>query len=339
MPAPPAPAHRAQTLKQAKAAYKSRNRSSLTEREKKQIERSIELDRRAWRAKEAEKRKAEAKAKREEKERKEREGGGGMTSQRRCDRYGFVGSQMHLGAFFGGGGRDDVRRENVAHAAEAKADEDEEFGGSLDDESMLDAEVEEKPDSAIEEVSASREVDRSLTNASKRTAAQLKDSPTPELDVIWDELDSSTQIARDLSTETPSGHDGAAKSLNTSFGSGDFDLSVEDIEDAQGGDQTRHKIKDDAKLMPPPALPSKMSLPARSARDRAQTTTNASTPARPVQTSALTRPPPPQQPELSRPLPLKAAPKSPFAACLGFTMAELESFVDDDLQLTQVEPV
>ena len=99
---PPAPLpNRPQTIKQAKAAYKSRGQPSLTEKEKRQLDCAIELDRRAWRSKEADKRKAEAAKKRLENEQKQKEELERLRlgSQRRCDRFGYKSSQMHLGAF------------------------------------------------------------------------------------------------------------------------------------------------------------------------------------------------------------------------------------------------
>lgn len=91
----------AKTLKQAKAAYKTRSEQPLTEREQKQLERSLQLDRRAWALRErekttrldtAKKRAAQEKAQREEQAR--------LGTQRRCDKFGFASSQFHLGAFF-----------------------------------------------------------------------------------------------------------------------------------------------------------------------------------------------------------------------------------------------
>lgn len=98
------------TIKQAKAAYKSRAASTntLSEREKKQLERSAALDRRAWGLREKEKARVEAVKKRAEREKLEREGrrNPGEEEKRRRDRHGFLASQLCLGAFFGrGGGR------------------------------------------------------------------------------------------------------------------------------------------------------------------------------------------------------------------------------------------
>lgn len=330
---------RAQTLKQAKAAYKSRSGSTLTAREKKQLERSIELDRRAWRVREAEKRKAEAKAKREEKERTDRENGVGMTSQRRCDRFGFVASQMHLGAFFGGGGfarERDVGQDEVGRERKASGDEDC-FDRDLDDESMLNA-VDEGNDAPI---AGKRRTIKEPPRASAKWSvsgaahsAKTAKAAANDLDFFWDDLDSSTQIAQDLAAESPAKAASKSASPNTSFGSGEFDLSVEDIEEAQAKDDQLARVVMDKTLMPPPALPVK---PAVSKKSIPQ----AQSCVKPLRQSAQPSLPPPPAPQPKPVTPPSNMKKPAFAPTpyLGFTMAELESFVDDDLQLTQVAPV
>ena len=401
---------RPQTIKQAKASYKSRNTPTLSEREKKQLERSIELDRRACRAKESEKRKVEAAKKRAEKERKEREERDKrqMGSQRRCDRFGFRGSQMHLGAFVKRAKEieEDQAKNGVSqyerpishvlaplNADELDDDEMDFYNAYLDDEEALEAQkvcpehmrlksflkqptgseyeerdvrymskdevdalqhqVREKnrfwsavaatgsrymrdnsvacmeamshyhsvqfgrrdPYDIVEEKRL-REAEKKLKAAAskKNTFVSVKKS---ELESLWDGLDSSSQIARELAADAPvveqKPHLCASED---SYDSDDFDLTVEDIEELEKDDfdLTAEDIEDlenkpplnlvnaerDRKLMPPPALPSKKTVSGDSVR--------------------LTRPglPPP--------------------LVHGFTMTELESFVDDDLQLTQVDP-
>ena len=337
---------KAQTLKQAKAAYKTRNQSTLTEREKKQIERSLELDRRAWRAKEQEKRKAEAKAKREEKERREREAAGGagvsMTSQRRCDRFGFVGSQMHLGAFFGGGGRGTGGAEAVTGQVEGRNEGVEDcFDADLDDETLLEA-LQEGKDEGVNADQKPAVIEPPAAGNASPAASKVPCEDAAgsggDLDFFWDDLDSSTQIARDIadepkkSAEPKPAHN--ARSPATSFGSEEFDLSVEDIEAAQTKNTPQQKTEQDKRLMPPPALPKKTPATAK--------------PEVKPPTSKLTMPPPPRLAksrlssgapmQLNRLTPPKAISKPCSAAQFGFTLAELESFVDDNLQLTQVAP-
>lgn len=324
----PAPAPRAQTLKQAKAAYKSRNKTTLTEREKKQIARSVELDRRAWRAQETEKRRAEAKAKREEKERKEREGGVGMTSQRRCDRFGFVGSQMHLGAFFGDGRSVGGRGQSVGARTSPDASEDE-FDGDLDDESILEAaEQHDRVDRAATEPNS----DEQKPFATPLKGTQSASTAAADLELLWDDMDTSTQIARDL--ESPKRNENNRATLNTSFGSEDFDLSVEDIEAAQAHEHAQAKFERDKKLMPPPALPPRK-VASSSPSAVFVSRPGASGLARRLQSTSLANPTRHIQPTTST----GTRDKCSFALYPGFTLAELESFVEDDLQLTQVDPV
>ncbi len=116
-----------------------------------------------------------------------------------------------------------------------------------------------------------------------------------DLDSFFDDLDSSTQIARELSVEYTAPLPDA---VNTSFGSAEFDLTLEEIEELEKPSikppPAVDKAQNDRKLMPPPALP--------------------------TWKPALAKPP------------------TPVAMCSGYTKEELEFFAADDLQLTQVDP-
>ena len=87
----------ATTIKEAKAAYKTRAEQPLTEREKKQLERSIQLDRRAWGLREREKNKLDLAKKRAAQEKAQKEEERRIGTQRRNDKFGFKSSQFHLG--------------------------------------------------------------------------------------------------------------------------------------------------------------------------------------------------------------------------------------------------
>ncbi|KAK3716548.1 hypothetical protein LTR37_006444 [Vermiconidia calcicola] len=308
MPASP-PAGRAQTIKQAKAAFKARGRPALTEREQKQLERSIELDRRASKAKEAEKKKAEAAEKRSEKDRKDREERlkVQLGTQRRCDKFGYKSSQMHLGAFLGKS-RVQHETQRVNSGALAGVSDDDSFGDSgVDDETLLDAlcgmqglekggHTTHRTDDELKKPSPTTHQHQ----PAKKSHAAI--APTPylnsELDLFWAELDSSTQIARELSTSPPTGPQqqrSMTSSHTGSFGSDEFDLTVEDLEELQPS-PAQQKIVEDRKLMPPPPLPGRDPPLAKSIMEKATTLD------------------------------------------YGFTLNELESFVDDDLQLTQANP-
>lgn len=309
-----ATSHRPQTIKQAKAAYKSRGQPSLTEQEKRQLDRAIELDRRAWRTKEVDKRKAEAATKKAEKDRKQREEAQRMRlgSQRRCDRFGYKSSQMHLGAFLGK--RKDAMKENLPAMQETS--ESESFGDDdLDDETLLDAittieqpilrhsSVRQTP-TATHSAPASKQAHDTTTTHSNPPGQQAHTTisvtsaepshpaqVTEDLSCFWDDLDSGTQIARDLAMEEHQAPKATTttSSKASSFSSGDFDLTIEDMEELDPAPppppNAPSKLEQDKKLMPPPPLPQRHAPPAEQ-----------------------------------------------------FTMSQLESFFDEDIQLTQGDP-
>ena len=295
-----APTNRPQTIKQAKAAYKSRGQPSLTEQEKRQLDRAVELDRRAWRSKEYDKRKADAAKKKAESDKKQKEDLERLRlgSQRRCDRFGHKSSQMHLGAFLGKPNAQPVEiNENLpAIGGESKS---ESFGDDeLDDETLLDAIT--STDQPIVQHTNPQQA-HPLTNTAPTSIHQSKmtstsqhtiNIPAPameDFDTLWEDLDSSTQIARDLAIDELHQSNRQTSSKASSFSSGEFDLTTEDMDELDPPPPVLPKLEQDKKLMPPPTLP--------------------------------------QRPDAA------IAP-----AKTEFTMCELERFIDDDLQLTQVEP-
>ena len=291
---PPAPpTSRPQTLKQAKAAYKSRNQVSLTEKEKRQFDRAIELDRRAWRSKEADKRRAEAAKKKAEKDRNQaaeleriRLG-----SQRRCDRFGYKSSQMHLGAFLSkrSAGSGDMKGslQSLGEESEENSFDDDD----LDDETLLDAlntakgagkqHIRPITAAAHNEITTKTPSTPSTHHRPSHISAPAMD----DIESFWEELDSSTQIARDLSSHTPKNKAVRFASAASSFSSGDFDLTIEDMEELDAQPAQLSKPEKDRKLMPPPPLPQHSTEPTAE-----------------------------------------------------FTISQLESFVEDDLKLTQADP-
>ncbi|RMZ15811.1 hypothetical protein D0860_01424 [Hortaea werneckii] len=242
MPKPQSgPVVQRQTIKQAKAAYKSRAQQPLSDVEKKQLERSIELDRRAWRTKEQERKKAEALKKRQEKERREKDDleRTMLGTQVRRDRFGFRGSQMHLGAFFGGhGGKGKgmetakrLEKANEPGCTEQAASDDLD---ALDDESLLGA-MEVSPTIARSEASVPRQgpFDAArLPQHGKPSSVQSEPTRTmqEDLDDFENELGSSSQIARELNCEETNV---AREPRNASFSSADFDLTAEDLEELE----------------------------------------------------------------------------------------------------------
>jgi len=346
----------AATIKQAKAAYKTRAEQPLTEREKKQLERAVQLDRRAWGIREREKNKLDLAKKRVAQEKAQKDEERRIGTQRRNDKFGFKSSQFHLGAFFRKPNlapladlkerkvdivneRSDISRPATTATPEVKMNVDEDLqedleGGSLDefegvdDESLLEA-LQSPEVMRIKPVSPDVQV-RTVTSMPppprsafvKPTIKSPTQSPVQKAeDFEWqDFLESSTQIAREISAEAspthlpPPAHVPAAKeTLRTgSFSSGSFEFTEDDIEQLDptpcpraqhGKSPEQNKAASERMAMPPPPLPLK---------PRAQEREQAAVPqymTEPIHT----------QDEL------------------GFSMTQLESFVEDDLQLTQTE--
>lgn len=315
------PSVRKATIKQAKASFKSRNNCPITDQEKRQLQRGIELDRRARWTKEKEKRKTEAQKEKAEKDKSQKHSVV-LSTQRVGDRFGFKSSQRHLGAFFGGGAKAERAGEQVEPHGKigdeievAQEDVDDGFGGNeLDDDSLLEAfdspQVVVSPSDTTK--SARDPFSKPPSPSKKVKASPIKATPltppTPEDDLSWfeDDLASSTQIARDLDTpETSPVEENKEDVCTASFGSGDFDLAPEEIDMLDPPKPT--EAEQDRMTMPPPPMPN--------SRARAQQIDGVKAPH--DHSNA-------------------AVPASPTVSDPGFSLSQLESFVDDDLQLTQV---
>lgn len=325
-PPPAPPVVQRQTLKQAKAAYKLRGLPAISDREQRQIQRAVELDKRAWRTREQEKRKAEALKRRGEKEKKEREERGSvqMGSQRRCDRFGYKSSQFHLGAFFGAGagagaGRGGPRIEQKCANKLESQDEDVFGDDGLDDELLLEAlgslqgkwqDTSANSDQPYSELSVPQSLRRTVYPKAEPAPAFEDDFSS-----FWDALGSSTQIAREIGAEGQAIEDYEGSLCNISVGSAEFDLTAEELEELASPVQTvPGKMARDRNLMPPPTVPPK------------------------------SRPPKVDEPEQKTEVRVIPGASRHSGASLSkisfpdFTLAELELYVDDDLQLTQAVP-
>ncbi|USW49059.1 hypothetical protein Slin15195_G023780 [Septoria linicola] len=198
--------------KYAKASFKARGRPTLSVKESRQLERAIELEQRADRAKEAEKRRLESVKKRLEKDRRDSANKQSLQlgTQRRCDRFGYKSSQFHLGAFFG---KKPLVNTNVTAAAErqdhGKSDEDEDdMDDDLDDASLL---------GAFDGCAGSHAAAQPVLPQPKRPAHLMPPPPLPvaarqmqkampatvpheDFSDFFDSLDSGTQIAKALNS-------------------------------------------------------------------------------------------------------------------------------------------
>ncbi|GAB7360035.1 hypothetical protein MBLNU230_g7558t1 [Neophaeotheca triangularis] len=319
-----APSARKQTIKQAKASFKSRNNCPISDKEKRQLERGLELDRRARWAREKEKRKTDAQKEKAERDKAQKHAVV-LSTQRVGDRFGFKSSQRHLGAFFGGGAKSGpaqnqpVLNETSNYEATGEQEEAEDgFGGDeLDDDSLLEAFETPKDIEPPKASQFARDLFLMPPPPLKRANVPMADA-TPaysEDDLSWleDDMESSTQIARDLDSLSRSAVEDAKEDARTaSFGSSDFDLTPEEIDML---DPPKQSKDDQARiLMPPPPTPAPTARKQKSSRN----------------SEKELRPQTDKQSAVS--------PAQPTSSDPGFTLSQLESFVEDDLQLTQAAP-
>nr|POF04847.1 hypothetical protein CFP56_75878 [Quercus suber] len=318
---------KAQTIKQAKAAFKARNYNPLSDRLKRQIERSIELDNRARRSKEQEKRKAEAIARRKEKERHAREEQkcASVSEQRSCDKYGYESSQYHLEAFFPTG-KTGCPGHTISRQVQGCNNQgdyaiNEELIGDDSFDLIQDSVAMPVPPKLMLSCPKSDQV----SVESFYTSFGLTKKATR---VLTDQDENRATLVREHGSKThnvkePQRCDPTMDSSNgckVSFGSvdSDFGLTVEDVEALEASLCLR-RDENDSGLMRPPDLPAKSATASR-----------------------LQMPPVVNKLEVdSGILELKDVPhqiERTFTDKIGFTMSQLESYVDDDLQLTQTTP-
>ncbi|SMR43538.1 unnamed protein product [Zymoseptoria tritici ST99CH_1A5] len=336
----------AQTIAQAKASFKARGRPSLTDKQQKQLQRACELEQRAERIKEQEKKRAAAAVKRkaEGQDGKDRQKAF-LGTQMRRDKFGYKSSQFHLGAFLQAAGRR-VEGQGGSLAVQDEVVEEEDLfeDDGLDDEMMLSA-LEAVPTLDTNGQSGKNIVVQDTVKHSKtmpplpiprlpttHKPPRPAQSPNAEEDLssFWEDLDSSTQIARDLDDSSTDFDNDVASSLNTSFGSGSFDLTAEELDKLDpppmptaSVEKTRPLPAPNVSMLPPP-LPAKRSpIPARQMPP-------------PKKPQSIAAKEPKRQNVIKGPfLPARSLYCSPD---LGFTLSQLENFVEDDLQLTQAVP-
>ncbi|KAF2859397.1 hypothetical protein K470DRAFT_271574 [Piedraia hortae CBS 480.64] len=208
----------AMTSKQAKAAYRARGCPTMTDKEKRQMERDMELSRREEVIKE-QKRKAELRKKKAEAAVHAKEEAKAMVgSQRICDRYGHLSSQYHLGAFFG-----EKKRKNVADTSKPEEFKSKE-PKSKEPKSAAPKAKEPKPDeTAFDDSDLEDEVLLEVLDSAKRPKQAEDELPAPanempepdvvkpkpltkaedELSSFIDEFESPSQIAREIAEEPP----------------------------------------------------------------------------------------------------------------------------------------
>ena len=282
----------------------------------KQLERAVQLDHRAWAIKEREKKRAEVLRQKQDKEKAEREVRvrEQMGSQRRTDRFGYKSSQFHLGAFF----RDGSGAATAAAAAESSAEKEDanqntsdtetedadSFGDDgVDDKTLLEAlesAGEQRPTEGLQVAGSVGKCDLHFSShvSQRSIVVEHGDSLDDPADFL-DELGSSTQIARELATDDDPISHGESPAHVVSTDTLNHQRVIVISGAAKFHSFNCNKSNADRKLMAPPALPTTRAHVAERLRPSLEAT------------SAKTSP---------------------------FTLSELESFMDDDLQLTQAAP-
>jgi len=219
-----------QTLKQAKAAFKARGSTLVTDTEKRQLERGAVLLQRAERIKEAEIRRKELKKKSVQDTKSAR--ACLLGTQRVNDKFGYQRSQFHLGAF--------LKPKPVP--APAPLPEVQEEGPSpepweddgVDDDTLLDL-AGESPVTTIKAPPVRAPSQQTPSKTHGHVKNTLISASTTDEFGSWDDLfERSSQITRDLSTpQKPTHVIPATRSFDRipSFTSGDFDLSADDLEE------------------------------------------------------------------------------------------------------------
>lgn len=286
-----------QTLKQAKAAFKARGSTLVTDTEKRQLERGAILLQRAERIKEAETRKKELKKKSVQDTKTTK--ACLLGTQRVNDKFGYQRSQFHLGAFL----KPKAAVPVAAPLSDVREESPEPWeDDSVDDDTLLDL-AGESP-ATTTKVPPARAPSQQTPSKTQGHATNLLVSPstTDEFGSFDDLFERSSQLTRDLSEPVPP----VTRSFDRipSFTSADFDLSADDLEELDwsvdtlrndmpspqasrqhhmngntrswlDGKSTKKKemFQDiDRRLMPPPSMiPKKCSPPSRT-DSTAQTT-------------------------------------------------------------------
>ncbi|KAG9944397.1 hypothetical protein KCU85_g7993, partial [Aureobasidium melanogenum] len=290
-----------QTLKQAKAAFKARGSTFVTDTEKRQLERGAILLQRAERIKEAETRRKEVLKKKAVQDSKASKVCL-LGTQRVNDKFGHQRSQFHLGAFL----KPKPAAPAVAPAPLPTVREESPIepweDDDVDDDTLLDL-AGESPVTTLKALSAPAQSQQTPSKTHSDVKHQLvSPSTTDEFGSWGDFLERSSQLARDLSIpQKPTPPTTPSFDRIPSFTSADFDLSADDLEEldwsvndpppqntiiapqANKNEGMRSwldekKLKGEAehdkdrKLMPPPMIPAKRPLPTSTSTSSAAQT-------------------------------------------------------------------
>ncbi|KAF1351392.1 hypothetical protein BDV97DRAFT_169280 [Delphinella strobiligena] len=357
-------ARKRQTLKQAKASFKARGPTSVSAAERRRLERGAQLLERANRIKEQEQRK-QNQLRKKEVQTETKDGRNQkpvlLGAQHKLDKFGYKSSQFHLGAFF------TAVRPSIATDKQTVSPEPWD-GDDVDDDTLLDIANE----SPIHEPKLKQTSDGHIgqdTTPTRAFAYKQPLSPVGDNNNLapWDDLlESSTQIARELTNEKPTPQ--KPSPCFSSFGSTDFDWSAEDLEELDASlhcvsVETTYSGDSDAWAMLPPPKPQTINrdgssgiatLPSVSQQDIRQDCNRRKAmppPPKPVANEALDRKsmPPPSLPLQSKQKISSSIRKSVLqsSSCLlpqpmtrgklpsDVSIADLELLAEEDIELTQ----
>lgn len=311
-----------QTLKQAKAAFKARGSTHVSEAEKRRLERGAILLQRAERLREQAQRRKDISKKKTNQDPKAQQACL-LGTQVRLDKFGYKSSQFHLGAFL----------KPKAPAAPLPVQKEESLpepweDDHVDDDTLLHL-ASESPVATTKGPSAQLP---SQQTPNKSQLSQSHRCPSTADDFAnWDDfLERSSQIARELSTDQkPAPTPSISRSLDRipSFTSTDFDLSVDDLEELD-------MVVDG--YVPPQPEARKPIVQEQSRRDEINKTQSVEKQAATGSEMDRTLMPPPKIP--AKHLPPKCteitARPSPHMVH-GITFADLESLAGEEIQLSQ----
>ncbi|GAB7344624.1 hypothetical protein MBLNU457_3112t1 [Dothideomycetes sp. NU457] len=305
---PSAPVVTKQTAKQAKAAFKARGSLHVSSAERRKLERGAQLLERADRIKAQERRKKEWMKKRDEQgvQQKNEEDSKILGSQLRLDKFGYKSSQFHLGRFFG----------RPKEQAQAKAPNLSSVKVGAVEENMDDYEDVDEMDEDI------------MLGLDPSSSDVLEPDQTAHVANDWtDFLESSTQIARELSDETPEQsvipdrpkkQSGRSRSL-ASIPSWNSDEAFDEeelaaLENQLASVHKQNQTDKDKLLMPPPKIPAPSNSSASGMLPPARLSRPGMVPPPkqpPPKPSTLSMPPPPKPSTSAMPPPPKPSTNRP----------------------------
>ncbi|CAD0096180.1 unnamed protein product [Aureobasidium vineae] len=319
-----------QTLKQAKAAFKARGSTFVTDTEKRQLERGAILLQRAERIKESEARRKEVLKKKSLQDTKATKTCL-LGTQRVNDKFGYQRSQFHLGAFLKP--KPALAPAPTPAPAPLSALQEEESGAEpweddgVDDDTLLDL-AGESPVTTLKRPPT--QVPSQQTPSKSHGEPKLISPSNTEEFSDWDDfLERSSQIARDLSIpQKPTSPATRSFDRIPSFTSADFDLSADDLEELDWSVDNLHQNNAPLPQVPPQQVSKNGDMRSwLNGKDKEK-----DEPGRDIDRKLML---PPMIPT-KRPSPTSAAARMTVPpGAHGISLADLESLAGEEIQLSQ----